>query len=620
MKATIPYVAAFAILSLLLCPAELLAQDNLWTGATGNWTDSTWNQFGSPPDPTFDTRGVIGSTVGSGSPTGIVNVNSDLRASFPSPTVVLGDGAGTNGTLNITSAGALKVVTLVSSSGDFETGLNSGVGFLNVDGVLEIDGKLSASTNADASTTVQFRGSANVTAGSGFLDRNFIVDGSSVSASFAGDLILGQSGTHTWRIPAAGASTILVGTNVDLGGTLRVEFPDGAPAVGATWNLVDSATVDVGEVPSSGFSNIDQSIARVGVGQKFVVKPVAGGANGMLSQLSLEQHPVLVVDRATGATSIRNFGASTTVSFDTYSISSALGKLNPAGWSSMSPTNGWIEANPSSTAIAELNVSGSDSVAGGSSISLGSPIDLAAPAVFGQENEDIRFRFTKPDESVFTEGTVVYTGLANNTLTLNVDPDTGEAQIINGSSFTVSIDTYDVSSVTGSLESADGSWNSLEDQAATGGNWFEANVSNTRISELLPIGGMELAPNAIVSLGTLFDEVNGFEDLNFQFAIVEDSRGDFDQDGDIDGGDFLAWQRGESSTALSASDLADWEGNFGTVLSSPSGALLTGKVLYSPLIAVSSAVAVPEPNSAVLLLAGFSLLFEAVRRPVSSKC
>ena len=60
--------------------------------------------------------------------------------------------------------------------------------------------------------------------------------------------------------------------------------------------------------------------------------------------------------------------------------------------------------------------------------------------------------------------------------------------------------------------------------------------------------------------------------------------GDFDEDGDVDGGDFLIWQRGGSPNPLSASDLADWQANYGV----------------GPLVATSFAV--PEPASAVLLI------------------
>lgn len=40
--------------------------------------------------------------------------------------------------------------------------------------------------------------------------------------------------------------------------------------------------------------------------------------------------------------------------------------------------------------------------------------------------------------------------------------------------------------------------------------------------------------------------------------------GDFDGDGDVDGRDFLVWQRGGSPTPFSASDLAMWRANYGS--------------------------------------------------------
>jgi hypothetical protein len=66
--------------------------------------------------------------------------------------------------------------------------------------------------------------------------------------------------------------------------------------------------------------------------------------------------------------------------------------------------------------------------------------------------------------------------------------------------------------------------------------------------------------------------------------------GDFDGDGDVDGADFLIWQRDTS-----VGDLADWQDNFGTA-------------------SLAEAVAaVPEPNSICLLALGlFGLL--GVRR------
>jgi hypothetical protein len=59
--------------------------------------------------------------------------------------------------------------------------------------------------------------------------------------------------------------------------------------------------------------------------------------------------------------------------------------------------------------------------------------------------------------------------------------------------------------------------------------------------------------------------------------------GDFDNDGDVDGRDFLAWQRGQSPSPLSATDLADWQENYGA-----SG--------------LSANIAIPEPSAIALAL------------------
>lgn len=68
--------------------------------------------------------------------------------------------------------------------------------------------------------------------------------------------------------------------------------------------------------------------------------------------------------------------------------------------------------------------------------------------------------------------------------------------------------------------------------------------------------------------------------------------GDFDVDGDVDGQDFLIWQRGGSPNPLSSGDLTQWRNNFGP-----------------PLVPAGSAI--PEPGAATLsalaLLAAISV-------------
>ena len=75
-------------------------------------------------------------------------------------------------------------------------------------------------------------------------------------------------------------------------------------------------------------------------------------------------------------------------------------------------------------------------------------------------------------------------------------------------------------------------------------------------------------------------------DLTELQNIIGTTPGDFDFDGDVDGADFLAWQRGDSPNSGSAGDLADWEANYGTGIGT--------------LEAASSVV--PEPTSLALCL------------------
>lgn len=71
--------------------------------------------------------------------------------------------------------------------------------------------------------------------------------------------------------------------------------------------------------------------------------------------------------------------------------------------------------------------------------------------------------------------------------------------------------------------------------------------------------------------------------------------GDFDNDGDVDGADFLAWQRGVPGT-YGAADLADWESNYGTTPASPAN------------------VSVPEPTGLALAACMAALAAAGMRR------
>jgi T5SS/PEP-CTERM-associated repeat protein len=75
----------------------------------------------------------------------------------------------------------------------------------------------------------------------------------------------------------------------------------------------------------------------------------------------------------------------------------------------------------------------------------------------------------------------------------------------------------------------------------------------------------------------------------FISAYLPATPGDFDVDGDVDGRDFLFWQRGESPTPGSAADLAAWRVNFGAGASAAASA------------------AIPEPAAAWLAMAAIAV-------------
>ncbi|MCH7751899.1 MAG: hypothetical protein IH898_07065 [Planctomycetes bacterium] len=102
---------------------------------------------------------------------------------------------------------------------------------------------------------------------------------------------------------------------------------------------------------------------------------------------------------------------------------------------------------------------------------------------------------------------------------------------------------------------------------ATGG------VNGTFASTLFPDLGALLAMDLFYDTNTV------------TLAVVPALPGDFDIDGDVDGNDFLLWQRGGSPDPLSQSDLADWEANYGFV---------------APLSATSAAV--PEPATGIIAM------------------
>ena len=119
------------------------------------------------------------------------------------------------------------------------------------------------------------------------------------------------------------------------------------------------------------------------------------------------------------------------------------------------------------------------------------------------------------------------------------------------------------------------------------------------------VTGLAPAGTTQVRVGVRVDDVMTNVDIPFQtanfddFSLIAVVPGDFDIDGDVDGRDFLVWQRGGSPNPNSAGDLATWRSAFGT-----GGA-------------AAAAGAVPEPAAAALAALACLAAFTARRRAAS---
>ena len=316
------------------------------------------------------------------------------------------------------------------------------------------------------------------------------------------------------------------------------------------------------------------------------------------------------------------------ISFDGYTIASPSGALGGA-WNSLQDQNlaSWDEAdNSGSTRLTEFKTSGTTTMNVGNSLNLGSPFAPAAPSAFGEEiGQDLTFQYSVPGGGT-RSGIVEYTGGRNN-LVLTIDPLTGEAAIQNESPFfNVGIDAYTITSTSGKLLTGNSAWNSLQDQSLP--SWDQADNSNAnRITEFktagstsLTGGGTVLDLGAPVAIGSGALDVG---DFNFEFSLstgqtmegivqfgplptANTTDGDYDKDGDVDGRDFLVWQRTLGSSAVPPGSGADGNGN-GVV---DSADLTVWKNHYGSLVAANSSnlSSVPEPSTLVVAFFGLCCL------------
>lgn len=89
------------------------------------------------------------------------------------------------------------------------------------------------------------------------------------------------------------------------------------------------------------------------------------------------------------------------------------------------------------------------------------------------------------------------------------------------------------------------------------------------------------------------------------FESIPANSGDFDGDGNVDGRDFLAWQRGASPNPLTGNDLADWRATYGYKAPEPSATMsvefIESNLEVAAQIAIDETLAEPAPSGTIVL-------------------
>jgi hypothetical protein len=394
------------------------------------------------------------------------------------------------------------------------------------------------------------------------------------------------------------------------GGTLDVQFSGFTPTTANTFDLIDADVID------GSFTNVQVTGGpTLQPYQVYAINTHGGGTNGTLATLQVDNRLVLSINRASGVGTVMNM-APGSINLDGYTVRSGLGSIGATSFNSFDDQNldgsSWVEiGTQSATGIAELRSVGTTSLASASPRAIGAIYSPNPPAL-GVDPEDLTFSYTNASgESI--EGVVLYEGnKAFNNLVVNIDPMTGAATLVNESPFTFSFDGYTVTSASGSLSTA--GWNSLENQAAGGGNWFEIMSTSNKIGELKRSGSTSLSQGTSFNLGTIFNTV-GTRDLELQFLLSDEDtarmgdvdyqtivaiEGDYNRDGAVNAADYVVWRKNPGAFGGDPAGYNTWRTNFGRTSGSGSA---------------NSGAAVPEPASAILLTAACLLFNLAVSRP-----
>ncbi|MCO6044320.1 LamG domain-containing protein [Aeoliella sp. ICT_H6.2] len=230
---------------------------------------------------------------------------------------------------------------------------------------------------------------------------------------------------------------------------------------------------------------------------------------------------------------------------------------------------------------------------------------------------------TRGTNNVGTHGIQIVEELNPQLLTLQINTNGGTARILNDSSRDYSIDFFEITSQSSSLDET--SWSPAGSGTNDGSDWETlGNLDDSRLSQFLLNGAEALTAGGGTTLGLGAAFKGGTQDLVFTYHDVNLGTrrgivdyvdvglpGDFNNDLIVDIADYTVWRNnlgadelvlsgnGNGSGVVDAGDYQLWKQNFGT--SAGSGSLSTSS-------------AVPEPTSVVIFLSVLGMAFLATNR------
>lgn len=201
-------------------------------------------------------------------------------------------------------------------------------------------------------------------------------------------------------------------------------------------------------------------------------------------------------------------------------------------------------------------------------------------------------------------------------LSLQVNETTGAVSLKNTSGANIEIDLYRITSPGNSLFPS--TWTSLDDSNHDSAVWSELAATVGKVSEGA-FGESTVFNNGMspINLGAVYNEAVNAKDLVFEYHIVGTDAtalfegniqyvtggvvesADFNSDGDVDGRDFLTWQRGFGQLPGTSQRIHGDANGDGHV--NPADLVIWQTQYGNP--ALSAIVSVPEPGTCCLILA-----------------